>query len=78
MEILKMDGKNAIDGRPNGRVKLHDVVRDIVIFIASNLDDDQDRMHNIRTAAELEEYFDKEMFEDSKMISLYGLEFHYP
>ncbi|KAF3453156.1 hypothetical protein FNV43_RR03593 [Rhamnella rubrinervis] len=53
-------------------VKLHDVIRDVVIFIVSKLDD-HPRMHNIRGVVELDKYVNEEMSKDSTAMSVYGI-----
>ncbi|KAF3453161.1 hypothetical protein FNV43_RR03598 [Rhamnella rubrinervis] len=64
---LLMDG--GVDYLGNDCVKLHDVIRDVVIFIA----DGHHRMHNIRNADDLDKYVNDEMFKDSTAVSLYGI-----
>ncbi|KAF3454286.1 hypothetical protein FNV43_RR04733 [Rhamnella rubrinervis] len=64
---LLLDG--GVDYLGNDCVKLHDVIRDVVIFIA----DGHHQMHNIRNADDLDKYVNDEMFKDSTAVSLYGI-----
>ncbi|KAF3431875.1 hypothetical protein FNV43_RR26611 [Rhamnella rubrinervis] len=66
---LLMDGDEMFGG---AFVKLHDVIRDFVIYIASKKGADQ-RMYNIRNADRLEEDSENDKLKNSTAISLYNI-----
>ncbi|KAF3453153.1 hypothetical protein FNV43_RR03590 [Rhamnella rubrinervis] len=67
---LLLDG--GVDYNGHDCVKLHDIIRDVVMFIVSKLDD-HPRMHNIRDAVELDKYVNEEMSKDTTAMSVYGI-----
>ncbi|KAF3453154.1 hypothetical protein FNV43_RR03591 [Rhamnella rubrinervis] len=68
---LLLDG--GVDYSGHDCVKLHDIIRDVVIFIVSKLDD-HPRMHNIRDVVELDKYANEEKSKESTAMSVYGIE----
>ncbi|KAF3454152.1 hypothetical protein FNV43_RR04599 [Rhamnella rubrinervis] len=71
--VANLKHRSLLDGGFRfGYVKLHDVIRDVVIFIVSKLDD-HPRMRNIRDVVELDKYVNEEMCKDSTAMSVYGI-----
>ncbi|KAL5564026.1 hypothetical protein UlMin_033773 [Ulmus minor] len=61
-----------LDGDFEGKVKMHDVIRDVMISIAKK----DEHMHCLTKVADLEDCMHKENFRDSKAIVLVGPDFN--